>query len=56
MQIKKTFTDETFGTADPDATDATVESASVIKVMNFLFLFLHISYVALEVFILRKMQ
>ena len=47
MQIKKKFTDESFGNPDPDVIlnkanniNATIESVSVIKVMNFLFLFL----------------
>ena len=48
MQIKKKFTDESFGTPDtdvilnkPNMVNATIESVSVIKVMHFLFLFLH---------------
>ena len=47
MQIKKKFTDESFGTPDSgvmlnkaNMVNATIESVSVIKVMNFLFLFL----------------
>ena len=32
------------------------DNMCVQKVLHFLFIFLHISYVALEVFILRKMQ
>ena len=48
MQLKKKFSDESFGTANPvvimnkpNMVDASTESASVIKVINFTISFLH---------------
>ena len=48
MQLKKKFSDKSFGTADPDVilnkpnmVDATTESVSVIKVINCPILFSH---------------
>ena len=47
MQLNKKFSDESFGTADPDVilnkpniAEATIKSVSVIKVINFPILFL----------------
>ena len=47
MQLKKKFSDESFGSTDPDVilkkpnmADANIESVSVIKVVHFLISFL----------------